>query len=242
MEQRAGNDGMGMPGVYAVGTWDNWSPGYLFFLAATHNGICRLYETFGNGGSADTRERTLTPDQTSRTWYRQNPPLPRVMWSLRNNNNYIQTGLLVSLSYMANNRRQFIENFYEKSKRSILKARTEGPAAWVLGADDPSPGRQADLLGDPAEAARRDLPRDRGVSTSMCRKESRASFRPAATSIRMDQPYSRAADAILDYQYWSPAETVTPVRRHRLDVPEGFGVQAVRVGGHLGSRRRRWRR
>ena len=123
---------MGMPGVYAVGTWDNWSPGYLFFLAATHNGICRLYETFGNGGSADTRERTLTPDQTSRTWYRQNPPLPRVMWSLRNNNNYIQTGLLVSLSYVANNRRQLIENFYEKSKRSILKARTEGPAAWVL--------------------------------------------------------------------------------------------------------------
>jgi len=103
---------MGMPGVYAVGTWDNWSPGYLFFLAATHNGICRLYETFGNGGSADTRERVLTPDQTSRTWYRQNPPLPRVMWSLRNNNNYIQTGLLVSLSYVANNRRQLIENFY----------------------------------------------------------------------------------------------------------------------------------
>ena len=69
------------------------------------------------------------------------------MWSLRNNNNYIQTGLLVSLSYVANNRRQLIENFYEKSKRSILKARTEGPAAWILGADEPSLGRQADLLG-----------------------------------------------------------------------------------------------
>ena len=137
---------MGMPGVWAVGTWDNWSPGYLFFLAATHNGISRLYETFGNGGSADTRERTLSPEQTSRTWYRQNPPLPRVMWSLRNNNNYIQTGLLVSLSYFANNRRQFMQNFYEKSKRSILKARTEGPAGWVLSADEPALGRQADLL------------------------------------------------------------------------------------------------
>ena len=45
---------MGMPGVFAFGTFDTWSPGYLMFMAATHNGISRLYETFGNGGSADT--------------------------------------------------------------------------------------------------------------------------------------------------------------------------------------------
>ena len=219
---------MGMPGVYAVGTWDNWSPGYLFFLAATHNGICRLYETFGNGGSADTRERVLTPDQTSRTWYRQNPPLPRVMWSLRNNNNYIQTGLLVSLSYVANNRRQLIENFYEKSKRSILKARTEGPAAWILGADEPSLGRQADLLGilqkQHVEISRATA----AFRVNVTRGEPR-DFPAGSYLIRMDQPYSRAADAILDYQYWSPAETVTPYDDTGWTLPEGFGVQAFRA-------------
>ena len=53
---------MGMPGVFAFGTFDTWSPGYLMFLAATHNGISRLYETFGNGGSADTQERTLAAE------------------------------------------------------------------------------------------------------------------------------------------------------------------------------------
>src|SRR4051812_19975797 len=95
---------MGMPGVFAWGTFDTWSPGYLMFMAATHNGISRLYETFGNGGSADTEERTLSPAETSRTWFRQNPPLPRVKWSLRNNNNYEETGLLGSLSYFANTR------------------------------------------------------------------------------------------------------------------------------------------
>ena len=42
---------MGMPGVFAFGTFDTWSPGYLMFIAATHNGISRLYETFGNGGT-----------------------------------------------------------------------------------------------------------------------------------------------------------------------------------------------
>src|SRR5262249_38584704 len=137
---------MGMPGVFAFGTFDTWSPGYLMFMAATHNGISRLYETFGNGGSADTQDRTLSANETSRTWYRQNPPLPNVRWSLRNNNNYEQTGILISLNYLANNRIYFLRNFYDKSKRSITKAKTEGPAAYVLPADDPRLGSEAELL------------------------------------------------------------------------------------------------
>ena len=42
---------IGMPGVFTHGNFDTWSPGYLMFMAATHNGISRLYETFGNGGT-----------------------------------------------------------------------------------------------------------------------------------------------------------------------------------------------
>ena len=137
---------MGMPGVFAWGTFDTWSPGYMMFFAALHNGVSRLYETFGNGGSADTEERTLSASETARTWFRQNPPLGRVLWSLRNNNNYEQTGLIVSLNYFANNRVYFLRNFYDKSKRSILKPQNEGPAAYVLPADDPRPGAQAELL------------------------------------------------------------------------------------------------
>ncbi|HEV7594166.1 MAG TPA: M14 family zinc carboxypeptidase, partial [Gemmatimonadaceae bacterium] len=122
---------LGMPGVFTHGNFDTWSPGYLMFIAALHNGISRLYETFGNGG-ADTVERTLQPNDYARTWYKQNPPLPKTVWSQRNNNNYQQTGLLTSLHYFAANRQLFLRNFYTKSKRSILKARTEGPAAYVL--------------------------------------------------------------------------------------------------------------
>ena len=134
-----------MPGVFTHGNFDTWSPGYLMFIAALHNGISRLYETFGNGG-ADTVERTLHADEYARTWYKQNPPLPKAMWSQRNNNNYQQTGLLTSLHYFAANEQLFLRNFYLKSKRSILKAKTEGPAAYVFPADDPRPGAQADLL------------------------------------------------------------------------------------------------
>src|SRR6266481_873766 len=136
---------LGMPGVFAHGNFDTWSPGYLMFLAATHNGISRLYETFGNAG-ADTLERTLTPQQYERTWYRQNPPLPKARWSQRNNNNYEQTGLLISLEHFADNSKLFLHNFYLKSKRSIEKPKNEGPAAYVFPADDPRPGGQAGLL------------------------------------------------------------------------------------------------
>src|SRR5213595_3131788 len=135
----------GMPGVFAHGTFDTWSPGYLMFIAATHNGISRLYETFGNGG-ADTLERTLSPAEYQRTWYKQNPPLPKAKWSQRNNNNYEETALLISLDYFVNNRQLFLKNFYLKSKRSVLKPKNEGPAAYVLPSDDPRPGNQAELL------------------------------------------------------------------------------------------------
>jgi hypothetical protein len=243
----------GMPGVFAHGEFDTWSPGYLMFMAAMHNGISRLYETFGNGGTAETMERTLPPSETQRTWFKQNPPLPRVQWSLRNNNNYEQTGLLVSLNYFANNRRQFLQNFYEKSKRSVLKAKTEGPAAWVLSASDPRPGAQADLLRvlqkqhveisratapftatvpAPARAGRGGrAAQDSATASPRASTETEIKQYPAGSYvIRMDQPYSRAADALLDRQYWAPNDPQkTPYDDTGWSFPEGFAVQAVRV-------------
>src|SRR4051812_6648448 len=260
---------MGMPGVFAWGTFDTWSPGYLMFMAATHNGISRLYETFGNGGSADTEERTLSPAENSRTWFRQNPPIPRVRWSLRNNNNYEMTGLLVSLNYFANNRIYFLRNFYDKSKRSILKAKTEGPAAYVFPANDPRPGSQAELLRvlqkQAVEISRATAPftvniptrpaaggrgaggrGGRGAGQGAAGDTSQAPAAPVAPPtplpptprefpagsyiVRMDQPYSRIADGLLDYQYWAPNDPQTrPYDDTGWTFPEGFAVQAVRV-------------
>ena len=263
----------GMPDVFTHGTFDTWTPGSLMFLAATHNGISRLYETFGNGG-ADTVERTLRPEEYARNWYRQNPPLPRVRWSQRNNNNYQQSGLLVSLHYFAGNGREFLRNFYRKAKRAIEKPAAEGPSAYVFPADDPRSGAQAELLrilqlqgcevsratapftarvdvlrkaktsedaetetpsaepkagrpsaapaaparpGEtedaPTAASSADPARRRKAGTSPDAepeskkpkwvKETRR-FPAGSYIVRMDQPYSRIADMLLDYQYWSP--------------------------------------
>ena len=262
----------GMPGVFTHGNFDTWSPGYLMFLAALHNGISRLYETFGNGG-ADTVERTLSPNEYARTWYKQNPPLAKTVWSQRNNNNYQQTGLLTSLHYFAANKQLFLRNFYTKSKRSILKARTEGPAAYVFPADDPRPGAQADLL---RILQRQGIEITRATSSfTVTVPSKKAPPRPTATTtdghdgldgrdgqerrdgqdaqdrrdgqdkktqpvtrtfpagtymVRMDQPYSRMADSLLDYQYWSPNDPQrTPYDDTGWTFPELFNVQAIRV-------------
>jgi len=246
----------GMPGVFTHGTFDTWSPGYLMFIAATHNGISRLYETFGNGG-ADTVERTLSPNEYSRTWYRQNPPLPKTKWSQRNNNNYEQTGLLTALSYFSANNKLFLHNFYLKSKRSIEKPKSNGPAAYVFPGDDPRPGGQAELLRtlqlqgceiSRATAAftvtvkkkKTPPPAGNAGATPADAKPAADPKKPAETEqrqfpagsyiVRMDQPYSRIADMLLDYQYWSPND---PQKQIYDDTAWTFGelgnVQVVRV-------------
>jgi len=243
---------LGMPGVFTHGDFDTWSPGYLMFMAASHNGISRLYETFGNAG-ADTVERTLQPDEYSRTWYRQNPPLPKVRWSQRNNNNYEQTGLLTSLHYFAENAPTFLRNFYLKSKRSIEKPKAEGPAAYVFPADDPRPGAQAELLRvlqrQGVELSRARAPftvavpvRKKAKDREKDAKEGDAKDKPKKPAletrpmpagsyvVRMDQPYSRIADMLLDYQYWSPNDPQkTPYDDTGWTFGELFGVQVLRV-------------
>jgi hypothetical protein len=275
----------GMPGAFTHGTFDTWSPGYLMFIGAMHNGISRLYETFGNAGS-DTVERRLGPSDTARTWYRQNPALPIAKWSQRNNNNYTETGLLTALSYFSGNTRLFLKNFYLKSRRSVEKPKNEGPAAYVFPADDPRPGAQAELLhilqrqgveisratapftvtvparrraqpttptttsappasDDPDMAGGRLGARetaagsDGQAGTTQAPTGQKPTDKPTTETrtfaagtylVRMDQPYSRIADALLDYQYWSPND---PQKRPYDDTgwtfPELFNVQAVRV-------------
>ena len=247
----------GMPGVFTHGQFDTWSPGYLMFFAAMHNGISRLYETFGNGG-ADTEERTLQPDEYSRTWWRQNPPLPKVLWSQRDNNNYEETGLLTSLHFFSDNRVMFLKNFYLKAKRSVMKPENEGPAAYVLPANDPRPELQAELLrvmqlqhceisratsafSVTVPVLKKSVAHTNG--SSQVAKESAAEAKPQAQSatktmnfpagsyiIRMDQPYSRIADALLDYQYWSPDDPQkTPYDDTGWTFGELFNVKVVRV-------------
>ncbi len=216
----------GVPGVWTHGYYDGWAPNYMFYFANGHNSIGRFYETFGNG-NADTRERTVSPITTPREWYRPNPPQPKVQWSIRNNVNMQESALLFGLTYTADHPADFLSSFYLKSKRSVEKATTEGPAAWVIQNDGKRPALAAQLAallqqeGCEVQTLNADLtvqqqqrPPAAPAGSASTRRAGRNQNESAATPasvklnagsyvIRMDQPYSRIADMLLDTQYYN---------------------------------------
>ncbi len=188
----------GVPGVWTHGFFDGWAANYAFYVAHFHNSVGRFYETFGGVG-ADTLVRTVTGEST-RAWYRPDPPLKTVKWSFRDNINFQQSALLLSFKHVADNRSRFLENFYIKGKRSVAKARTEGPAAYVIPSDTKRPLAAARLV---------NLLRKNGVEIHTATAEitvGQDKFAAGSSIIRMDQPYSRCADMLLDTQYYNPKD------------------------------------
>ena len=185
----------GVPGVWTHGFYDGWAANYMFYVANGHNSIGRFYETFGNGG-ADTQDRTVGAE-AARDWFRPNPPLARVKWSMRNNVNMQESALLLALSYVGDNKDKFLSNFYLKSKRSVAKARTEGPAAYILPSDETRPAAAANLV---------NLLKMQGCEIQRLTKDvevKEGKFAAGSYVVRMDQPYSRMADMLLDTQYYN---------------------------------------
>ena len=127
----------GLPGVWTWGFFDGWWPGYAVWVANNHNSIGRFYETFGNAG-ADTYIRDLSDDRyagepvTSRQWYRSWPPTKKVRWSMRDNVNYQEAGVLTTLGYTAANSKTLLHNFWQKGYNSLQRGRDEKPHAYVI--------------------------------------------------------------------------------------------------------------
>jgi hypothetical protein len=187
---------LGVPGVWTHGFYDGWAPHYGFYAANGHNAIGRFYETEG-AGSANTRRIRTRAD---RTWYRPNPPLPETMWSIRNNVNLQQSALLIALDYVARHRTEFLENFWKKSVRATRKPWNEGPAGYVFPADDPRPAQQAELL---ALLARQGCEVHRTLEDG---DVGELKIPAGSYVVRMDQPYSRMADMLLDRCYFNATE------------------------------------
>jgi hypothetical protein len=232
----------GVPGVWTHGFYDGWAANYMMFVAQGHNSIGRFYETFGNS-TPETKERTLPPSATSRAWFRPNPPLAKVKWSFRNDINLQQSGLLLALDYMAEHNKEFLANFYLKSKRAVAKATTEGPAAWAILNDGRRPALAAQLAnllqrqGAEVQKLEQDFEVKETSMSAAKPKEGQADAKPAEEMkneksdkakseagtkkadepkttkiplgsyiVRMDQPYSRIVDMLLDTQYYSTSD------------------------------------
>ncbi len=183
----------GVPGVWTHSFYDGWAPNYAFYAANGHNAIGRFYETQG-AGDGSTRVISARGD---RDWFRPNPPLASTLWSIRNNVNMQQSAILIGMNHVASLKDKFLENFYLKSQRSIAKAKNEGPAAYVFPGDDPRQGQVASLLG---------LLQMQGVEVHKAGKPFKVKnteYPAGSFIVRMDQPYSRMADMLLDTQYFN---------------------------------------
>jgi len=231
--------GWGVPGIYTFDYYDGWSPNYLFWIANMRNSIGRFYET---QGASDATDRVVRAN-VDRQWSRPNTPLPEVVWSIRNNVNLQQSALLVALSEVASNRQDYLRSFWLKGQRAVAKATAEGPAAYVFPATDPRPSQQARLL---------QLLQLQGIEVNRLDAQAMAgpdTFPAGSYVVRLDQPFSRAADMLLDRQYYNPtdpapyddvgwtlgplynARTVRMVSTDILQAPMSLVTDTVRAGG-----------
>jgi hypothetical protein len=185
---------MGMPGVWHFGFVDMWSPGYLGFAAANHNGMLRMYEVFNQGG-ANTKKARLQGSQTTRQWYRPNPaPAGEVDWSIRNSINYAVTGLLTALELTSKFPEMVVENFYKKSLNGIEAGTAKAPHAFVI----PAGQRDQSAVDRVANLLRRQAIEVHRANGEIKLKEE--TFPAGSYIVRLNQPYGRLAKTLLEKQ------------------------------------------
>jgi hypothetical protein len=236
----------GMPGVWNHGYVDAWSPGYVAIMATNHNGLMRFYEIFGNAG-ATTMERTIAPpsspailggggggfgDFTKRQWYRPNPPYEHVLWSMRDNTNYAETGVLNSLQLVAVLPQVILENFYVKSRNAITAGTKQEPYGFILPADQEDPTRVAFVI---------HILRMQGIEVGRAKaaiKLSDGDYPAGSLIVKTNQPYGPLAKTLLGKQtdpdpdlttYDDSAWTMSLMTNTTIKPTKDIAVQAVAV-------------
>jgi len=203
----------GMPGVWTHAFVDMWSPGYLGFMSSNHNGMLRMYETFGNGG-ANTMKRTVDAgagggesfgggSMTTREWYRPIPPYKTVVWSQRDNTNYMETGVLSALELTSNFAKTVLENFYDKSRNSVESGAKDPPFGYVLPAGQKDMTRVAFIV---------NILRLQGIEVGRAKGEVKLSdgtFPAGSLIVKRNQPYGRLAKILLEKQVYPDASLRT---------------------------------
>jgi len=193
----------GMPGAWTYGFGEGWAHLYQDSVATNHNAIGRGYETFGNG-TAETVERRLDSDRnrftgrpvTEPDWYRVVPPPKAFKWSLRNNTNYMQTGVLAALDYAARNAPDMLRQFNRRGVNAVRRGETEKPYAVAIRETQDDRRRLARLV---------NLLRDHGLEVSRATaafKVKEGEFPAGTYLVRMNQPHRGfALDLLLPQKY-----------------------------------------
>ncbi|MCM2256739.1 MAG: peptidase [Vicinamibacteria bacterium] len=222
---------LGMPGVWTWGFGEGWGHFYADSVAINHNAIGRGYETFGSH-TAETVERELDLESerytgkpvTEPDWYRTSPPPKKFRWSLRNNVNYQQTGVLAALQYAARNSQDMLRHFWRRGRNSIDKGRKEAPYAIAIRDDQRDRRAVAGVV---------NLLREHGIEVqraSAAFKVKEGDFPAGTWLVRLDQPYrSYALDLLTPQKFPAATAPHDPYDDVAWDLPSTHGVEAVAV-------------
>ena len=124
-----------MPGVWTHGYVDAWSPGYVAADGDESQRADALLRDFWERGRDDDGAHDLgaNPARGRRgrahrrydeaAWYRPNPPYKTVLWSMRDNTNYAETGVLSSLEFASGFPQVILQDFYVKTRRAGCRRR-----------------------------------------------------------------------------------------------------------------------
>lgn len=196
----------GMPGVWTWGFYTGWWPGYMLWVTNNRNSNGRFYETFGNGGSEtmlrDLGDSRFAGDKTiEKTWYRPSPPSEETLWSMRNNVNYMSSGVYASLEYAAKNGDDLVRSFYDKS---VAAMKPGDEKAIIIPANQRDRGAARELI---------DLTIEQGIEVHIADKKGAYGDVEVAKGdavIRLDQPYGPFAKSMFDKQKFPEDVDVPP--------------------------------
>ncbi len=194
----------GLPGVFTYQFYDGWAPNYGLSIANLHNSIGRFYETYTSSGADCINNVQLPATATSVQWYRPNPPVNGIKWCIRSNINYQQSGVLIALRSVAENRANYLENAVTKAERAIARGKREAPYAFVV----PRGQRHAAEAADMVNLFRTQGTEVHEASEAFTLTAGKDSVKVAAGDwiVRLDQPYTQFPRTVLGVQSFKPSD------------------------------------
>ncbi|MES3032648.1 MAG: M14 family zinc carboxypeptidase [Gemmatimonadota bacterium] len=194
----------GLPGVFTYQFYDGWAPNYGLSIANLHNSIGRFYETYTSSGADCVNSVTLPATATSVQWYRPNPPVNGIRWCIRSNVNYQQSGVLVALRHVADNRQKYLENAVVKAERSIARGLRSAPYAFVVPRGQRRAAEAAELV---------NLFRTQGTEVheassgfTLGTGKDSVTVNSGDWIVRLDQPYTQFPRTVLSLQSFKPTD------------------------------------
>src|SRR5271170_6559622 len=125
------------------------------------------------------------------------------MWSMRNNTNYAETGVLTALQMTSAFPQVILENFYTKSKNSIHDGESQPPYGFLLPGDQEDMTRVAFVI---------KILRMQGIEVGRATAEIKlkdGTYPAGSLIVKCNQPYGRLAKTLLGKQVDPDPELTT---------------------------------